>query len=353
MFAKVLWRSLKARRQRLATAVMAILLGAAMVSALLTVTWDIKGEMGRELRSYGANLLLLPRDGGTIETEGLRIDDPAVADYAPYLYSVVDIGGRDVILAGTWFDGARRIAPWWKVTGRWAETDGEAMVGARAARELGVGIGGTLEIGGRPFKVAGIVETGSSEESQVFVGLEEAQLITGERGASLIQARALGDPRQAAELLEGRLGVRAKEVRQISESEALLLGKMQLLLALVTASVLGASTLAVAATMLTSVLEREREVGLMRALGAGSRHVAYIFLAEASILGVVGGLLGYLLGLVLVWFLGRAIFGSPLPIEPVVLPITILASLAVALVGSLPPVRRALEVDPAVTLRGD
>lgn len=353
MLARILWRSLRVRRQRLATAVMAILLGAAMVSALLTVTWDIKGEMGREMKVYGANLLLLPKDGGHIEMEGLKIDDPAVAGYAPYLYGIVDVGGRDVVLAGTWFDGTRLIAPWWKVTGRWAETRGEAMAGARAARELGLGTGSTLEIGGHPFEVVGVVETGGSEESQIFVGLEEAQQITGERGASLIQVMALGDPSQVAKRLEAGLGARVKEIRQISESEAFLLGKMQLLLALVTASVLGASTLAVMATMLTSTLEREHEVGLMKALGAGSRNVAYLFLAEASVLGVLGGVLGYLLGLVLIWLIGREVFGAPLPIAPAVLPITILASLAIALVGSLFPVRRALEVDPVITLRGD
>jgi len=122
---------------------------------------------------------------------------------------------------------------------------------------------------------------------------------------------------------------------------------------LVTAVALGASTLGVMTTMTTTVVERRKEIGLMKAIGAGNRGIASLFLAEAAIIGLLGGLSGYVTGYYLAQIIGQSVFGSPVMLVPVVIPVTIGISMAVAVGAGAVPIRRALGIEPAVVLRGD
>ncbi|MGK7312545.1 MAG: FtsX-like permease family protein, partial [Candidatus Longimicrobiales bacterium M2_2A_002] len=101
------------------------------------------------------------------------------------------------------------------------------------------------------------------------------------------------------------------------------------------------------------VLERREEVGLMKALGAPSRRVAGLFLAEAAGIGLAGGLLGHLGGVGFAGFIGRTVFESALEPSPTALPIAVSVAAVAAILASLWPVHRALAVDPAIALRGE
>ena len=114
-----------------------------------------------------------------------------------------------------------------------------------------------------------------------------------------------------------------------------------------------AAALAVSAAMAATILERRQEVGLMKSLGAGNSAVASLFLTEAAFLAIAGGLIGFLAGAVLAHRIGQRIFGSAIVVHPVVLAVVLFAAVLVTFLGSAGAVRKAMQFDPAVVLRGD
>jgi putative ABC transport system permease protein len=143
-----------------------------------------------------------------------------------------------------------------------------------------------------------------------------------------------------------------RPIRQISQAEVDFLGKVGLLMTLLTVTALGGSALAVMTAMTASVMERRAEIGLMKAIGADDGHIVLIFLSESALIGLAGGAAGYGLGLGLAQGLARTVFSVGGNMPPVVLPITLLLALAVALLGSALPVRQAVRFEPVLLLRG-
>jgi putative ABC transport system permease protein len=105
--------------------------------------------------------------------------------------------------------------------------------------------------------------------------------------------------------------------------------------------------------MATALFERRGEVGLMRALGAGRASVAAIFFAEALLLAVLGGSVGFAGGAMLARVIGRSIFDSQITVEVVLFPIVIGIALLVSFAGSALAIRRAVQFDPVYALRGE
>jgi putative ABC transport system permease protein len=147
--------------------------------------------------------------------------------------------------------------------------------------------------------------------------------------------------------------VEARTVKQLVSAEMGILLKIEKLLLLVTLAALLASALGVMTTMTTAVIERQREIGLMKCLGAENARIAALFFAEAALIGVIGGLLGYFAGILLAKFIGISVFGVTIASRIEVLPVAICVSLAVVVLASALPVRRATKVDPVVVLRGE
>ncbi len=378
MWWRILSRSFRNRKARLALATLSVILGANLVAALTSLSLDIPKKAGSQLRSYGANILIIPVtppgvDEAYISEKDLSILErgevaPSISSYTPYLYRQVEIDGQRVILAGTRLDTVMKTSPWWQVTGSWPEGrwevrgENEALVGAQVAEKLGLqpDKNFTLKSGSnsRTFKVAGIVKTGAAEENQVFVALKTAQELTGLGGkVGLVQVSALTQLYpldHISEFIEqGIPGTEARIVGQIAKAESQILSKVQLLMALVAAMILLASGLVILSTMTTTLLERTPEIGLMKALGASDRRIAGLFGMEIGIIALGGGLLGYLLGYVLAQFIGQRVFGSSVSLQPVALLVTLAVAMLVTLGGSTLPLRRAIKVDPALTLRGE
>jgi len=111
--------------------------------------------------------------------------------------------------------------------------------------------------------------------------------------------------------------------------------------------------LAVGATSATTVLERRSEIGLMKALGASHRAVGAFFIAEQLLLALVGGALGYAIGIVLARVLGIGIFGIAPTLRWILFPVVLALAAVVAFLGSLAPLARASRADPAPVLRGE
>jgi len=349
LFTRLVTKSLWVRRERLLISVIAVMLGAAMVTSLLTVSLDIKEKMGKELRSYGANLVILPGEGEYINK--FNATHSSIIGSVPFLYFNAQVNAKKIEFAGTYLEAARKMNPWWHIEGLLPKEE-EVLPGINAANKLGIKAGDTLSIGDKSFKVSGILDTGTSDDNRIFISMETAERISGKTGATLVQVSVLGDIDEVIKYLENN-GYKVKKIRQVAESEKALLDKTQLLMVLVSFFVLSAASISLFSTMITSVLERSREIGLMKALGCGNGRLAAIFLAESGVMGAAGGILGYFVGLLLAQFIGMEIFDMQVSIKPEVFILALLISILVAAMASLLPIRRAISIDPVVILRGE
>ncbi len=349
MFTRIVLKSLWIRRERFFIAVVAIMLGAAMVTSLLTVSLDIRERMGRELRNYGANLIILPGEGDYIEK--FDVNHSAIIGYVPFLNFKAEVNSRNIEFIGAELEAARKMNPWWNIEGSLPGEE-EVLAGTNIAKKLSLRTGDALTIGGKSFGVSGILDTGTSYDDRIFMPMQTAERISGRSGATSIQVSVLGDIDEVINYLEN-MNYRVKKVRQIAESEKALLDKTQFLILLVSLFVLSAASLGLLSTMITSVLERSREIGLMKALGCGNSKLSALFLAEAGVIGIAGGISGYALGILISRFIGMEIFGMAIAVKPEVFLFTILISVLIAAVASFLPIKRALSIDPVVILRGD
>jgi putative ABC transport system permease protein len=293
----------------------------------------------------------------------------------------------------TFVTGIDKINPWWQVDGRWfSETSSECLVGQALARRMGLRIGQRIFLGGSgphvilrsalpEFLVTGILTTGSSEDHAVILPLAAVQQLSERTGqyrklyvSALTKpedAFARRDPKSmtpaeydrwfctpyissiAFQIQQELPGTDVRVIRRVAEGEGQILTRVQMLLWLVTGAALLAAALAVGASSAASVIERRVEIGLMKALGAGSGMVGFLLAAEQLLLAFVGGGIGYALGIVLARLVGQKIFGvAP---EPTVLVFLVVIGLAalVTLLGSAIPLRRASRIEPAPILRGE
>ncbi len=372
MFLRILWKLLGASRGRLAVALIALTSGAAVCSALLNVNLDAERKLTQEFRTLGANVVIAPPAGGNeaaLADAGVldRIAALHVAQIvatAPYLYVAANSGSQPVILAGTWFDQVARMNSWWKLEGGWVSSrdDHEScLVGFTAARQLGLAPGSSVQLRSGDHNisltVAGIVTTGGAEDNQILTNLDSAQALAGLSGrVSLVQLSVSGTPSEiegvTRKLADNLPGLDVRPVRQIAAAEGTILGRIQGLIFWTIALILVLSMLGVLASMAALAMERRRDVGLMKALGGTVPRIMRLFLAEAGTLGAAGGLLGFLLGVVLARWIGERIFGVVISARLEVLPITIALTIGVALAGAF-PLRLLGRVRPADILRGE
>jgi putative ABC transport system permease protein len=379
-FLRLLRRSLANRLGKWLTAILAVAMGAALVSASLSLAAGMGAKMRQALRAYGANIVLVPAAGAR-QAAGEQLfaqlpedvlvklakvtQNLPVLGYAPLLYAVTEIGSHRVALVGTWPDAVRQINPWWRVEGGWLGTRtvrDEAVIGTALAQKLALGVGGqvtlTVDRQTRSFRIAGILSTGGSEDEQVVVTLPAAQELAGRRGQlSLVQvsASSAADSVEAiSKALEAALpGVAARTQVRLLMAEARVVTRVAWLLAVIAGLVLVASSLGVAAAVTTGVLQRTGEIGLMKALGASGLRVASLFLSEAAAVGLAGGILGGVAGMMLARVIARTAFGDSLPFAVIPMVISVAIGIGAASVASLVPVLRAAAIEPATVLRGE
>ncbi|MHB8868795.1 MAG: ABC transporter permease [Thermoleophilia bacterium] len=378
------------RRSRLFIALAAMAVGVAVVTALATVYLDLRAKMTRELRGYGANLVVAPEAVGE-ESHMSLADAAAVRSFvppaslhaaAPYLHGLTDLSSGPVraraALTGTEFDAAFEVNPFWRVTGRPPAGPGEALVGILLARRLGLSPGDRFQAKAAPgaawteakatsgsgdgdsasvvLLVAGILHTGGNEDERVFLDLEESQALLGRPGeiATLhLSVLSEGDDleRLSQDIAERFSGLTAEPVKRVSQSDGRVLLRLGVLFYLVLAVVLVTSALGVVISMLTMTLERRRELGLKKALGAETRDLFGELAGEAALIASTGGLLGVAGGFGLAQWVGWTVFGSGLAFHPTIVPVAVTVAAFIASLASLAPLRVVTTVDPAVVLK--
>lgn len=376
MFWRIYRRLLWASRGRLALALVAVASGATVCAAVVNLELDSSDKLTREFRTLGANVILAPAiaagQGATIEQQVMdqvrALEAPEIVAAAPYLYVAAEAGEAahrvPVIVAGAWLDQTARINSWWQVQGQWVSGRDETercMLGRAAARSLRLAPGDRVKLrqDGRELScaVAGVVTAGGSEDSQVFVGLAAAQSLAGrEGGISVVQLSVRGEA-PAIEAVVRRLadalpGIEVRPVRQLAAAEGRLLDRIRGLLSATVLLILVLSGLGMLAAMAGLALERQRDVGLMKALGGSVRRIMRLFLAEATTVGVLGGLIGSGAGILVAQWIGRSVFAASVTPRLVVVPVTVAVMVMVALAGAL-PLRLLGRVRPAEILRNE
>src|SRR6266699_2788962 len=288
--------------------------------------------------------------------------------------------------------GIDRTNPWWKVDGRWFdENKRECVMGSRAAKRLNLGIGDEISVNVPDpskmvqlfvsLRVTGILNTGGTEDDAIVTSLQQAQDISRQPGVyRKLYVSALTKPEDdfarrdpktmkadelerwscspyvssiAYSIKQVLPGSDVRVIRRVADGEGKILTRVRTLLWLVTFASLIAAALAVGASSAASVIERRMEIGLMKALGAGSGTVGFLLAAEQLLLAFVGGGVGYALGLLLARLVGERIFGVAPEPSLIVFSLIIALAAGVTILGSALPLRRASRYEPAPILRGE
>jgi putative ABC transport system permease protein len=409
MLLTLLKQSFVNQKRAMSLMIISVAMGTAVSASLITVALDIQGKVSRELRSFGANIMVEPRIEGIADLAGqrryLREEDVVKAKTIFWRHNIIGVspfleekaelryeGAKIPVLAvGAWFRkelplpgeaapfpaGIETVSPWWEVEGD--GPGGGVLLGVSLASEVGAGRGNTVLVDGRPFVVSGTLSTGGKEDRQLFMDLGVLQELKGSEGRiSRVMVSALTTPMDdfaykdpetmtkaeyekwyctgyvtsiAKQLEEVFRDSRVKPVWQVAETEGQVLGRLTILVYLLTAATLLASALGMSTTMAESLLRRVEEIGLMKSLGADSLRVILIFLSEALVIGAVGGIVGYALSTAVSHYIGVKVFEATILRRELLLPIALLSAFAISSLGSFLPIRRALRVKPAVVLK--
>ena len=382
--------SLVRRRSRMLVALLAIAIGATILSGLVTIYYDVPRQMGAQFRNYGANMILTASDGSFAKEDmDAALETVAETDLVgatPFRYETVRIHEQPIMAAGTDMEAVKKTSPYWLIDGEWPTANGEILVGENVAENLNLKIGSSVTLSFTPeaegtqndkgvqaedsadeevlpdnmldFVVKGTLNTGGSEEDYVYISmtdLEELTGINGEIDVAEVSISASGDGLNTyMDRINGQVpAVHARLVKRVTASETTVLSKLQALVLLVTVVVLALTMICVATTMTAVVTERRREIGLRKAIGASDASIIQEFMGEGMLLGGVGGILGSGLGFAFAQFVSVNVFSSTITLRPVLIPITILVSIVITGIACLLPIKSATKVDPAVVLKGE
>ena len=417
------------QRSKMLLIAVTIALGASLATGMLNVVMGVEEKVNKELKNYGANITVKPKDasllsdiydvgdGGELNTAYLREDELGklktifwafnIVDFTPFLSAeAVLTDGTQAEVTGTWFNhhlslptgeeldaGVQSMRSWWEITdGRWIdETDdnagNEIMVGTALATEKRWTVGETIELttsqGSMKGEIVGIYDAGGDEDDQIFATLDAVQALTDREGkVASIEVSALTTPdndlaRRAArnpaaltsrdyetwyctayvsaicyQIQEAITGSVASAVRQVAESEGMILDKTKLLMILITALSLIGSALGISNLVTASVMERAQEIGLLKAIGAKDHSITGVVMTEILITALIGLAAGTALGFGFAQLIGRSVFGSAIDMNPAVIPIVAALIALVTIAGSLPAIRMVLRLKPAEVLHG-
>ncbi len=362
MFLRMLVRAAVLRRGRAASALFAMIVAAAVATAMLNLYVDVQAKLRREFRNYGANIVMVGKDGVSLPAGTLAKVDATIAGHgisAPFAMIVARTkDGQPIVVAGTDFDRVRQLNRWWQVN-RWPTSSQQALVGVRALSTVSrKGKPFTLTFQGKTIEVApsGTVQTGAAEDSRIYLSLSDFEHWTGIE-PSTIEVAASGSPEEVnsmmAELAQAIPSADVRPVRQIMEGEARVLGKTRATLLAAAALIILTAALCVLSTLMGWVFDRRRDFAIMKALGASGRLLNGFFAAEAAALGATGAVIGFLIGIGVAAWIGRTNFHAAVVPRFTVLPVVLIGSILVTLLSSIMPISLLRRVQPAVILRGE
>jgi len=416
MWWTLIFNSFRRDRRRKIVAISAVALATCLATFLLNWSLNLGDKIQRELRAFGANIIIVPQgdvlpvvsgvaEAGFVSTDQyLNLNDLSAIDsmfwknqilaMAPMLQKEVFVHGHTnpVTIVGTEFGGNDairnypKVAPYLEIRGRWPQTHTEIVCGSELCSEYGWKTGDEIELEysskKERFTVTGIVTSGGVEERQIFGSLDAVQQLTGHPNQfkQLYVSALVSNPNSlyykhernpdsltpqeserfyctpyVTQVAEGIVkilpGSEYRVVRQITQTEEKIVKKINWLMILVSLAGLVASSLTMTSTTTAMILERRKELALMKAVGSGNAFLILYLFGEIVILGAVGSLIGYGLGVFLSLTLSGALFDSVFTVKWIVLPMVAIIGVLIIFCGSLWPLRQATALDPAMALR--
>jgi len=381
------------RKRRVLYAALGVVIGTMTIVGILTIALAGEAKIYNQLEKYGANLTVIPAISnldvqlgdlslGTLTVgenyiseeklpeirqiadgeirEALDIEDEGdIATLAPKLYVNTEVGGVSVMVVGVDPEEESKIKTWWRIQeGEYLNGAEQALVGAVAAELLELNIGEKIALNGTDITVTGILEeTGSNEDYQVFVPLETLQKAFDKEGlVSSIDIRALCNACPVEIIADGINqnipGVRAVAVKQVAAAEMGMMERMNSFMLALAGITLAVGCFGVVNTMMTSVHERIRDIGIMRAVGASRNQIIKVFIYEAIIIGIAGGIFGYVAGTLLAYAVGPLIFeGTAITYVPQYFPLSLVLAILIAVVATVYPAFRATRIKVADSFR--
>lgn len=406
--------NLKRRKGKAAFLIIGLLIGVTTAVTLITLTRVMETDMGKKMDELGANIVIVPKSHnlalnfGGMELSGVSLDvkplhntdldkirgiknSENLSIVSPKLIAVLPLNGKEVFLAGVNFQEELRLKKWWRIASppamakMTAHQNGETMMthadpapgksvfglkdslgsndllaGAEVARLLQLKEGAVVAIKGKTFTVRAILEeTGSQDDALLFADLTAVQKALGRSGElSLIEVAAFCSTCPISDIVQqlsdALPGAKATAIKQAVEARMETVRHFQRFSLGIAGVVLFIGSLIVFTTMMASVNERTKEIGIFRAIGFRKRHIVQIILLEAFLIGLVAGLLGYALGigfarLTLPLFLTSPGVGIAWDYAMVLLAAAM--SVFLALAASTYPALRAAQMDPTEALR--
>jgi len=376
MFWRIIRRLFGANPGRLFVMILALGSGAAVTAALLNLQVDTKRRLTTEFRVFGPNVLVLPKGGGSPASEQETLDEsflnriplswednPVTASAHLFVFGDVSISPtgeyQRVVIAGMHAVVAEDMMA--AKPGPPAPFTQRCIVGRQVADQMHLKVGDRVILRGTSIQescqIIEIRVSGSAEDSQVIPHLDVAQKLAGLPGRiSLIQVTVAGTAQRVDRYitaLQHQLPeVEVRPIRQFTEGEARIYNRISGLLTATVAIVLLLTGLCVMAAMTNVAMERRMDVGLMKAIGGSMRRVLRLFLAEAALLGLAGGIIGAAAGIFLSIGLGKAVFGVAARPRLIVYPVAVALTVIVAILSAF-PLRRLASIRPASVFRGE
>lgn len=374
---------LRRRKSGFVFLVVGLTIGVSTVVALLTLTRTMDDEVSRTLDEFGANILMVPRSdalslsyGGLavsgVAVEAERLDRSAIdaihriknsesiSIVAPKALYPVQVQQKTVLVAGVVFPEEFRLKKWWRVQGAQPAEDHHVLVGSEAAIHLGLRPGDRVDLEGYSFQVTGVLEeTGSQDDGLIFADLDMVQQrLRKDDTLNLIEVAALCNTCPIEDIVqqisETLPQAKVTAIKQAVQSKMDTIEQFRMLSGGIAAIVMIVGGLIVLTTMMGSVNERTREIGVLRAIGFRQSSIVRMLLFEAAVVGLIGGVLG--------WFTGHgaAVMVAPqllsggdvtVPFDSMLGLWAMGLSVSVGMLAGLYPALRAARLDPTVALR--
>lgn len=374
--------NLRRRKAKMAFLVVGMVIGIATIVTLYTITKAMEQEIADKFDQIGSNMTIVPQsDSLSMSYEGvsasdvsgalnlMTMDDVAkiltiknkenIATVAPKLLESMKVENKSRLVMGVRFPDELRLKKWWKVDGTKPDLANDVLLGSQAARELNKKPGDKLDIQGDQYSVAGVIqETGNQEDSVIFMDLEKLQTVSGKKGSvSFVEVAALCYTCPIEELtrqISEKLPLtKVTAIREAVQARKDFVDRFSQLGISVSVIVLVIGTLVVLVTMMSSVTERTREIGIFRAIGFRKSSIVSIILMEAGIISVLGGFAGYLLGVAAAKVAGPVIAQMEVVIswDYRIGATALMIAILIGLAASFLPALKAARQDPVEALR--
>ena len=371
-----------------------LVIGVGTVVTLFTITDEMEFQIGDTFDQIGANIIITPKSNnlslsyGGVPVSGVGSDineikyediekiwtienAEVIATVSPKLLGSLEVEGEKNLILGVEFEEELRMKSWWRIntdespvepinrTFELEVEENEVILGFGAANRFDKKPGDVLEVEGEQYKVVGVIqEMGAEEDAAVLMSLPLVQKMMGKPGMlNLVEVSALCNTcpiedvvAQTSDVLPG---AKVTAIKEAVEARERVVGQFSNFALATSAVVLLIGTVIVAITMISSVSERTKEIGIFRAIGFRKGHVAMIILTEAAIVSLIGGVIGYVGGMMAASISAPFIAQMDLNIawDLMVGIQAIGLSLVVGLLSSIIPMIQAAKLDPNDALR--